>query len=202
MSIYLERPSSYLTQVRDVGLISGEKVVCLYAPKGGIVTEPTRSGRLLVATNQRIMSFDEDRGNQETMLIPIEDFKGVSVKSGSGNSLSPTQGLLMLAGGLVVYLVLSYWLVDRFHGPSLPIINLDVVPVILLLAMISAGWFAWRYSISSEGGAIKFLGSSWSFSLPYSGETSGEEIFQMINLMYAARNWRSSQYVPVGESRY
>ena len=202
MSIYLERPSSYLTQVRDVGLISGEKVVCLYAPKGGIVTEPTSSGRLLVATNQRIMSFDEDRGNQETMLIPIEDFKGVSVKSGSGNSLSPTQGLLMLAGGLVVYLVLSYWLVDRFHGPSLPIINLDVVPVILLLAMISAGWVAWRYSLSSEGGAIKFLGSSWSFSLPYSGETSGEEIFQMINLMYAARNWRSSQYLPVGESRY
>jgi len=148
------------------------------------------------------MSFDEDRGNQETMLIPIEDFKGVSVKSGSGNSLSPTQGLLMLAGGLVVYLVLSYWLVDRFHGPSLPIINLDVVPVILLLAMISAGWVAWRYSLSSEGGAIKFLGSSWSFSLPYSGETSGEEIFQMINLMYAARNWRSGQYAPVGESRY
>ena len=202
MSIYLERPSSYLTQVRDVGLISGEKVVCLYAPKGGIVTEPTRSGRLLVATNQRIMSFDEDRGNQETMLIPIEDFKGVSVKSGSGNSLSPTQGLLMLAGGLVVYLVLSYWLVDRFHGPSLPIINLDVVPVILLLAMISAGWVAWQYYFASEGGAIKFLGSSWSFSLPYSRETSGEEIFQMINLMYAARNWRSSQYVPVGESRY
>jgi len=155
-----------------------------------------------VTTNQRIMSFEEGRGNQETMLIPIEDLKGVSVKRGSGSSLSLTQGLLMLAGGLVVYLVLSYWLADRFHGPSLPIINLDVVPVILLLAMISVGWVAWQYYFASEGGTIKFLGSSWSFSLPYSRETSGEEIFQMINLMYAARNWRSGQYTPVGESRY
>ena len=193
MSINFERPSSYLTQVRNVGLISGEKVVCLYAPVGGIVTEPTSSGRLLVTTNQRIMSFEEGRGNQETMLIPIEDLKGVSVKRGSGSSLSLTQGLLMLAGGLVVYLVLSYWLADRFHGPSLPIINLDVVPVILLLAMISVGWAVWRYYSASEGGAIKILGSSWSFSLPYSGEVSGEEIFQMINLMYAARNWRNGQ---------
>ena len=202
MSINLERPSSYLTQVRDVGLISGEKVVCLYATEGGIVTEPTSSGRLLVTTNQRIMSFEEGRGNQETMLIPIDDLKGVSVKSGSRSFLSLTQGLLMLAGGLVVYLVLSYWLADRFHGPSIPIINLDVVPVILLLGMISAGWLAWQYYFASEGGVIKFLGSSWSFSLPYSGEISGEEIFQMINLMYAARNWRSGQYAPVGESRY
>jgi hypothetical protein len=137
------------------------------------------------------MSFEEGQGNQETMLIPIEDLKGVSVKSGSRNSLSLTQGLLMLAGGLVVYLVLSYWLADRFHGPSLPIINLDLVPVILLVVMISVGWFAWLYYFTSAGGVIKFLGSSWSFSLPYSRGTSGEEIFQMINLMYAARNWRS-----------
>ena len=202
MSINLERPLSYLTQVRDVGLIVGEKVVCLYTPEGGIVTEPTSSGRLLVTTNQRIMSFEEGQGNQETMLIPIEDLKGVSVKSGLRNSLSLTQGFLMLAGGLIVYMVLAYWLADRFHGPSLPIINLDVVPVILLLAMISVGWAVWRYYSASEGGAIKILGSSWSFSLPYSGEVSGEEIFQMINLMYAARNWRSGQYAPVGESRY
>jgi len=199
LSNNLERPLNYLTQVRDVGLLSGEKVVCLFAPEAGIVPEPTTEGRLLVTTNQRIISFEEGQSDQETMLIPVEELKAVSVRSGSRNSLSWTQGLLMVAGGLVNYLVVSYWLTTRFDGPSVPLINVDLAPLVVLLALLTAGWIAWQHYFASEGGSIRFQGSDWSLSLPYPGETAGEEVYQMINLTFSARNGRSSRYTAAGD---
>lgn len=202
MSINLERPLSYLTQVRNVGLLSDEEVVCLFAPDAGIVSEPTSSGRLLVTTNQRIISFAEGQSDQDTMLIPVEELKGVSVMSGSRNSLSWTQGLLMIVGGLVVYLAVSYWLTTRFDGPSVPLINIDLAPLLVLLAVLTGGWIAWQHYFASESGAVKFQGSDWSFSLPYPGGTAGDEVYQMINLIFSARNGRSSRYMMAQKSRW
>ncbi|MDA1219938.1 MAG: hypothetical protein O2909_10905 [Chloroflexi bacterium] len=199
MSNNLERPLNYLTQVREVGLLSGEKVVCLFAPETGIVPEPTTEGRLLVTTNRRIISFEEGQSAQDTMLIPIEDMKAVSVRNGSRNSLSWTQALLMIAGGLVIYLVVSYWLTTRFDGPSIPLINIDLAPLVVLLALLTGAWIAWQHYFASEGGSIRFQGSDWSFSLPYPGETAGEEVYQLINLMFSARNGHSSRSMTAGD---
>lgn len=194
MTISLERPLNYLTQVREVGLLAGETVVCLFDPETGILPEPTGSGRLLVTTSQRIISFDDDQGNRETMLIPIEDLKGVSVRSGSRNTPSLKQGLLLIGGGLVLYLVVSYWLTTKFDGPSVPFINIDLAPLLVLMAVITGGWIAWQHYFASERGGIKFQGSEWSIDIPYPGETAGEEVYHMIGLMFLARNSLGGRY--------
>ncbi|HEU0022345.1 MAG TPA: hypothetical protein VFR55_11825 [Dehalococcoidia bacterium] len=197
-SIDVERPVNYLTQVREVGLLSGEKVVCLFDPESGIVPEPTTTGRLLVTTNQRIISFEDGQNNQETMLIAVEELKGVSVRRGSRNTPSLKQGLMLIGGGLVLYLVVSYWLTTRFQGPLVPLINIDLVSLLVLLAVLTGGWIAWQHYFASEVGAIKLHGCEWSFYLPYPGETAGEEVYQMINMMFSARNSLRGHYPAVG----
>jgi hypothetical protein len=182
--------TNYLTQVRHVGLLSGERVVCLYDPESGIVPEPTRRGRLLVTTNQRIISFEDGTNEQSTTLIPVEELKGVSVKGGSRNTPSLKQGLMLIAGGLALYLAVSYWLATRFDGPTVPWINIDLAPLLVLLAVITGGWITWQHYFASESGEVKFQGCDWSINFPYPGETAGAEVYQMIYLVFSARNSR------------
>jgi hypothetical protein len=179
---------NYLTQVRHVGLLSGEKVACLFDPESGILPEPTRRGRLLVTTNQRIISFEDSPNDHSTMLIPVEELKGVSVRSGSRNTPSLMQGLMLIVGGLLLYLVVSYWLTTRFDGPTVPLINIDLAPLLVLLAVITGGWITWQRYFTSESGGIKFQGCDWSIYFPYPGETAGAEVYQMINMLFSARN--------------
>jgi hypothetical protein len=199
LSINLERPLNYLTQVRHVGLLSGEKVVCLFDPESGILPEPTRRGRLLVTTNQRIISFEDGLSDHSTMLIPVEELKGVSVSSGSRNTPSLKQGFMLIGGGLILYLVLSYWLTTRFDGPTVPLINIDLAPLLVLLAVITGGWIAWQHYFASESGEIKFQGSDWSINFPYPGETAGTEVYQMINLVFSARRSPGGDYPALGD---
>jgi hypothetical protein len=101
---------------------------------------------------------------------------------------------LLIGGGLVLYLVVSYWLTTKFDGPSVPFINIDLAPLLVLMAVITGGWIAWQHYFASERGGIKFQGSEWSIDIPYPGETAGEEVYHMIGLMFLARNSLGGRY--------
>ncbi len=181
------RLKSYLTQVRDVPLLPAEKVTHVFLPEEGLVKEPTVAGRLLITTNQRIISFAQGERQNETMLVPVEELKGVVVKKAVRNSGSLIQGLLLLAAGLFIYLVLSYWLTGRFDGPKIPYINLDVGPLIILVGLLWGGWLVSRHYFIRGAGWVSFQGSNWVFTLPYSGEKAGEEVYQLLNTVFASR---------------
>lgn len=181
---------SYLTQIRNVGLLPCEKVMGLFTPSNGLIAEPTSAGRLLITTNQRIISFSEDEETRETAMFAIEDVKSVTVKKGSPNSLSIWQGLMMIFGGLVLYFVVSYWLTGRIDGPNLPLINIDLGPFIILVGLLAGGWVIWKHYFSQGGGVVEFQGSNWAFSFLYDGEDAAESVFKLVESVFDARNAR------------
>jgi hypothetical protein len=193
-------PESYLTQIRDVALLSREKVTHVFSPQDGLITEPTGTGRLLITTNLRILSFSQGQDNNETLLVPIEELKGVVVKNGARNAASLLQGLLMMVGGVIIYLVISYWITGRFDGPTVPFINLDVGPLIVLLGLLGVGWVIGKHYFIRQGGSVTFQGSNWTFTLPFTGEKAGADIYRVVNTVFATRNSRNGYY-PAEESK-
>ena len=197
MSDSLHPLPSYLTRIRNVGLLSGEKVVSLFSPSEGVIAEPTAAGPLLITTNQRIISFSKDQDDRETMLFPVEELKGITVKNGSANSLALWQGLVMIAGGLILYFVVSYWLTGKLEGPRLPLIDIDLGPFVLLIGILAGAWLAWKHYSASAGGLVYLQGSNWGFSFSYQGEQAADEVYKLVNTIFDARNARSG-YSPPG----
>ena len=50
------------------------------------------------------------------------------------------QGLMIMVGGAFLYLIVGYWLAGQVSGPNVPVLNIDVAPLIALL-IILAGLF-------------------------------------------------------------
>ena len=48
---------SYLTHIRDVALLPGERVTHVFSPSAGLSDEPPMEGHLLITTDQRILAF-------------------------------------------------------------------------------------------------------------------------------------------------
>jgi hypothetical protein len=189
-----QRRDTYLAQIRDVSLLQGEKVTHVFSPQNGLVEEPSSTGRLLITTSHRIISFSNGQGNHETLLVPVEELKGVMVRGGTRNPKSLIQGLILVVSGLILYFVLSYWATGRFDGPSVPIINLDLAPLIILLGLIAAGWMLGKHYFTSESGSVTFQGSNWVFTFPYNGEKASSEVHQVVKTVFTTRSSRNGSY--------
>jgi hypothetical protein len=189
-----QRRDSYLAQIRDVSLLQGEKVTHVFSPQNGLLPEPSSTGRLLITTSHRIISFSNGQGNNETLLVPVEELKGVMVKSGTKNPSSLIQGLILILSGLIIYFVLSYWITGRFDGPNVPIINIDLGPLIILLGLIVAGWALGKHYFTSQGGSVTFQGSNWAFTFPYHGEKASAEVYQLVKTVFTTRTSRNGYY--------
>jgi hypothetical protein len=192
-----QRRDTYLTQIRDVSLLQGEKVTHVFSPQNGLLEEPSSTGRLLITTSHRIVSFSNGQGNHETLLVPVEELKGVVVKSGTRNPNSLIQGLILVVSGLIIYFVLSYWITGHFDGPSVPIINIDLAPLIILLGLVFAGWMLGKHYFTSASGSVTFQGSNWVFTFPYTGEKASSEVHQLVKTVFTTRSSRNGYY-PTG----
>ena len=180
-------PENVETQVRDVALLPGEKITCIFSPEQGLTLAPPLTGQVLITTNQRVLAFRRNDGRNETFLAPVEEFKGVAVKSHSRNATSILQGVALSVVGIVLYLVVAYWLTGRFDGPSVPVINIDIGPLlVLLVALVAALLMARRY-FSKQDGSVIFQGHNWSFEFPYRGDRASQEIYQVVNSLFATR---------------
>jgi hypothetical protein len=178
---------SYLTRIRGVPLLPQEWVIHSFTPNDGISPEPSATGRLLVTTNQRIISFSQGQKGDETVLVPVDELNGVVVKPESRSSGSLLQGLMLLVAGALIYLISGYWLADRLQGPNIPIINLDVWALVILAALIWGGWLIGRHYFNKELGQVTFQGGNWAFSFPYSGDKPTAEVHQVIRTAFVSR---------------
>ncbi|MCH7620438.1 MAG: hypothetical protein IH870_00905 [Chloroflexi bacterium] len=178
---------SYLTRIRGVPLLPQEWVNHSFTPTDGISPEPSATGRLLVTTNQRIISFSQGQKGDETVLVPVEELNGVVVRPESRSSGSLLQGLMLLVAGALIYLVSGYWLADRLEGPNIPIINLDVWALVILAALIWGGWLIGRHYFAKELGQVTFQGGNWAFSFPYTGDKPTAEVHQVIRAAFVSR---------------
>ncbi len=56
---------SYITRVRHVAMLPGEKLTHVFSPATGFSQEPPVNGHVLVTTSQRILAFSNEDGNEE-----------------------------------------------------------------------------------------------------------------------------------------
>ena len=190
---------SYITHIRKVALLSGERIVQVFCPDRGLTQEPPIQGKVLITTNQRILSFSRDDDRDETYLVPIEELKGVAVKTGDRSYSSLFQALLLIVGGIFLYLVVAYWLTGQFSGPSVPVINMDTGPLMILIVALIGLALIVRYYVGKEDGSVIFQGSSWVFAFPYQSDRARQDIYQVVNSVFAARQAHNGYSVPAEE---
>ena len=186
---------SYITHIREVALLSGERVIQVFCPDRGLAQEPPVRGKVLITTNQRILAFSRDDRN-ETYLVPIEELKGVAVKTGDRSYGSLFQGLLVIIGGIFLYLVAAYWLTGHFTGGSVPVLNISTGSLMVLIVVLIGLALIVRYYFGREDGSVIFQGSGWVFAFPYQSDRARQDIYKVVNSVFAARQARNGYSVP------
>ncbi len=173
--------------MREVELLPGEAITCVFSPERGLVQEPPRSGRMLVATNRRLLAFCRTNGREETFLTMVEEVQSASVRPAPRRLGRLLQGAVLAVAGVVFYLVAAYWLTGVLDGPSVPLIKIDLGPLALLLGLLGAAMLVSRHYLVSEDGSALFQGSNWRLAFPYRSGRASREIYQVVNSLFAAR---------------
>ncbi len=156
------RPAtSYLSRIRGVDLLPGERVGALLNTENGLVAEPSKDGQLLVATDQRFISVLDSGTTQARDIFAMTSVSGVSVRNDAHRGFSWKQWASLIAGGIVVYLALAYWLVDRLPAIIIPGINLHAFALAIMILVVLAGWLFWRGFTQSGGAKMRIYGSNW-----------------------------------------
>ena len=175
------------TKIRKVGLLFGETVTHTFCPGKGLVADIQAEGRMLVLTNQRVIAFGHGDGMRETMLMPVEEVKAVAVNAGRRSKGTLFQGGLMVMAGVFFYVLLAYWLTGRIDGPTIPIIRMDLVAFLVFLAILSGIGVMAQFYFSKPDGEVAFQGDGVKLVFPFSGETAGDQIYQVVDATFAAR---------------
>lgn len=178
---------SYITRVRNVAMLPGEKLTHVFSPSLGFSPEPPLNGHVLITTNQRILAFSEEEGKDETHIVPVEELSGVVVKTASRNTGSLMQGIFLVVGGLFIYAIVAYWFAGRVELPTVPIIRMDVGAIGVLLAIFAGALLIWNFYRTNESGSVTFEGSNWVFSFPFETEGAREQVYRMVNSAFIAR---------------
>lgn len=157
-----EPATSYLSRIRGVDLLPAERVGAMLSPEGGLISEPTGDGHLLVVTDSRILSIVDTGETQARQLFAIGSVAGISVRNDVRNGFGWRHWIALIAGGVVVYLALAYWLVDRLPEIIIPVINLHAFALAIMLLVILAGWLFWRGFTQPGGRTVQIHGNNWS----------------------------------------
>lgn len=173
--------------VRNISLLPGETVSHVFCPEQGLTQEAPGNGQVLVATNRRIVAFRRNDGRNETFLAPLEDLRVVALQSHSRSLLSVLQGFFLLIVGVFLYLAVAYWITGRIGGPGVPGINMDLVPLLMLILGVMVVAVLGRRYLVKEEGSVAFRGGDWRFEFPYRGERAGQDLYRMLNSVLAAR---------------
>ena len=178
---------SYITHIREVALLSRERIIQVFSSDQGLTKEPPVHGKVLITTDQRILAFSRGDDRNETYLVPIEELNGVVVKTGDRSYGSLFQWLILSIGGVFLYLVVAYWLTGAFTGPSVPLINIDAGPLVVLIVVLVGLVLIGRYHFAREDGSVIFQGSNWMFAFPYQSAGARHDVYQVVNGVFAAR---------------
>ena len=157
---------SFLSHVRGVELLPGERVAAFLDAEQGLTPEPTPAGRLLVATNRRVIAVTEEGPTRVVQMFAADTVTAVSVRNDARRNLSWKQWATLLAGGVVAYFLLAYWLVDRLPDVVIPVVNLHAMAAVLMILIVLLGWIIWRSVTDSGGRMIRIDGWNWSVEAP------------------------------------
>ena len=162
--------------IREVALLQGERVEQIFVPQQGLVDATPIKGPLLVMTTQRVMSFNQEDGRQETTLVTLADLRAVSVKRETRSAKSLYQGLALVLLGVMAYF---------FVGLFITTTGSLAIPAAVGAVIVSAGALLMtRYFFWEQEGTITFIafrGGTWDLSFPYRGNKADEQSSRLVN---------------------
>ena len=182
---------SYLSRVRGVELLPGERVAALLSPDDGLLTEPPETGRLLVATDQRFMSIANSGQSKSREIFAIASVSGMSVRDDVSQGFGWKQWASLILGGIIVYVALAYWLVDRLPQIIIPGLNIHAFALVVMLLVVLAGWLFWRGFTQPGGTAIQIRGVNWDLEVPCAAQFNDVVGFAHILSMMQTRRQQS-----------
>ena len=153
--------ASFLSRVRGVELLPGERVAALLSPDDGLLAEPPKDGRLLVATDRRFINLEDTGQSQIRQIFAMASVSGASVRNVVLRGFSWKQWISLIVGGIIVYVALAYWLVDRLPQIIIPGLNLHAFALIVMILVILAGWLFWRGFTQPGRMTIHVHGVNW-----------------------------------------
>jgi len=183
--LYIEeqQPHSFLKKVRKIAILPGEDIALSFSSQQGLVSEPTSDGDLLIVTSERVFSFTDDRGNRAGDVVRVEDIDEIIVTDVKKNYWNLYQAIFMTISGLFIYLCLAYWITGKWNGPTVPIINIDAGPLILLIAILVCFWLISQRYYRQRNASITLKGQAWSITTSTGGSNSESDLYELANVL-------------------
>ena len=172
--------------VRQVPLLPGESIEQLFLPQHGLVSVPTEKEDLLVLTNRRVIFFSQEEGNHRVTMMGADGLKGFTLRTKGRNPRHLYNGLLLMVAGILVYLLVGY-----FISGTLGV----VVAAIAGAAVVIVGVFtAMRYLVWVEEGSIVFHSGGWDLTLRYHGQKAKQDAQVLLEHLFRIKQGTISHH--------
>ena len=172
--------------IRSVPMMLGEEVAWALLPNDGLSPTLPDKGQALILTNQRLIVFRGIEGYRDTHIAAPAELTQFSVRTGQRNWRSIGQGFTLMAAGVLLYLVLSYWLTGVIRGPNIPGLNMDLAPLIALLVVFAGLMIFLQNYFTRPTGAIIFRGPGVEIAFPFRSTLDLRQVYYFVDLVRAA----------------
>ena len=181
-AVEAEEPS----RIRGVVLARGEEITRVMLPDDGLSDTIPPSGQALILTNRRLIAFRGIEGFRDTHVARLSEISQSSVRTGQRNWTAILQGILMMVAGGFLYLVVGYWLAGQISGPNVPVLNIDVAPLIALLIILAGLLVLLQNYFTRPAGAVVFRGAGVEIAFPFRSALDLQQIYEFVDLVQQA----------------
>ena len=174
-------------RIRGVVLARGEEITRALLPDEGLSNSIPTSGQALILTNRRLIAFRGLEGFRDTHLVKLSEISQSSVRTGQRNWTAILQGILMMVAGGFLYLVVGYWLAGQISGPNVPVLNIDVAPLIALLIILAGLLILLQNYFTRPAGAVAFRGAGVEIAFPFRSALDLGQIYDFVEMVRVAQ---------------
>ena len=182
-AVQAEEPVS----IRGVALARDEEITRVLLPDEGLSEFLPSSGQALILTNRRLIAFRGIEGFRDTHLAKLSEISQFSVRTGQRNWTAVLQGILMMVSGGFLYLVVGYWLAGQISGPNVPVLNIDVAPLIALLIVLAGLLLLLQNYFTRPAGAVVFRGAGVEIAFPFRSALDLGQIYEFVEMVRLAQ---------------
>ena len=178
-------------RIRGVPLDSGETVTRVFLPNDGLADQVPSSGQAMILTSRRLIAFRGVEGYRDTHIARTSQITQSSVRTGQRNWGAVLQGLMIVVGGAILYLVVGYWLAGQISGPQIPVLSIDIAPFIALLIILAGVFILLQNYFTRPAGAVVFHGLGVEIAFPFRSSLDVGQVYIFVDLVH--KGSRSSE---------
>ena len=175
------------TRIREVALAPDEEITMVFLPDEGVVDSVPRTGQALILTSDRLIAFRGMEGFRDTHMAMASEISQCSVRTGQRNWTAILQGLTIMAGGAFLYLIVGYWLAGQVSGPNVPVLNIDVAPLIALLIILTGLLVLASNYFTRPAGALIFHGEGVDIAFPFRSSLGLAQVYDFVDRAHLVR---------------